>query len=77
MTSRAEPARLRSVAEPQLRTFALVVDTVSEPIRGRLEDENAFGRDFVGWLGLATALEALLSARAPGSDGPATEVEDA
>jgi hypothetical protein len=52
------------VATPQLKTFTLVIDPRSDPIAGRLEDERAFGRDFVGWLGLATTLEQLLGASA-------------
>jgi hypothetical protein len=75
MTSREEPARLQDVTEPQLRTFTLALDPASEPICGRLEDEHAFGRDFVGWLGLAIALEVLLSAT-PEDDGPAPEAAD-
>jgi hypothetical protein len=74
MTWRGGPATLRTVAEPRPRTFTLVVDPDSEPIRGRLEDEHAFGRDFVGWLGLASALEVLLSA--PDGDGPAPAAVD-
>jgi hypothetical protein len=48
----------------------LVVDPVADPIVGRLEDEGASGRDFVGWLGLATALEALLSRRPAEDESP-------
>jgi hypothetical protein len=58
------------VATPQLRRFTLVVDPLAEPIAGRLEDERASGRDFIGWLGLATALEALLSTRPAEGQGP-------
>jgi hypothetical protein len=58
------------VATPQLRRFSLVVDPLADPIVGRLEDECASGRDFVGWLGLATALEALLSHRPAEGEGP-------
>ncbi|HMJ03009.1 MAG TPA: hypothetical protein VK506_08700 [Conexibacter sp.] len=48
---------------PQLRKFTLVVDTQAEPIAGRVEDEGSSAREFVGWLGLATALEAFVSRR--------------
>lgn len=47
-----------------------MVDPNSEPIVGRLEDERASGRDFVGWMGLATALETLLSTRLAEGEGP-------
>jgi hypothetical protein len=56
---------------PQQRTFTLRVNVEADPIAGDLADEGGGAHEFVGWLGLARALEALLaleSARAWGSE---------
>jgi hypothetical protein len=60
---------------PDARTqeYVLELDVEADPIEGRVRDgEAAF--DFTGWLGLASALERLISS-AGGSNGndPASE----
>jgi hypothetical protein len=45
------------------REYVLELDVVADPIEGRVRDE-AQTYDFTGWLGLATALERLISASA-------------
>ena len=45
---------------PQHRTFTLEFEDV-EPIEGRLRPEDGPSREFVGWLGLAAALESVLA----------------
>jgi hypothetical protein len=58
------------------RILTLAIDPGSDPISGRLDDEQGSGEgeEFVGWLGLAKALESVLglaprldSADPPGS----------
>jgi hypothetical protein len=52
------------------RTLTLEIDPASDPIRGRLrEGPDAKGEEFVGWLGLAMALERALEAGPPESAG--------
>jgi hypothetical protein len=46
---------------PQQRTFTLRVNVEAEPIAGDLADEGGAAQEFIGWLGLASALEALLA----------------
>jgi hypothetical protein len=45
---------------PQRKTFTLEFEDV-EPIEGRLRAEDGPSREFVGWLGLAAALESVLA----------------
>jgi hypothetical protein len=42
------------------RVLTLEIDTDSDPIAGRLSEGGAPDRPFVGWLGLARALELTL-----------------
>jgi hypothetical protein len=56
--------------EHRQRSFTLRLDVDNDPIAGRLEDESGSGHEFVGWLGLAKALEALLGQPAAGNEGP-------
>ena len=42
------------------RVLTLEVEIDSDPISGRLGEPGAPGREFVGWLGLARALELAL-----------------
>ena len=42
------------------RILTLAIDPGSDPISGRLDDEEGSGEEFVGWLGLAKALESAL-----------------
>jgi hypothetical protein len=43
------------------RSFRLDLDVKARPITGRLEEAEGAGHEFTGWLGLAAALERLLS----------------
>jgi hypothetical protein len=43
------------------RSFRLDLDVKARPITGRLEEPDGAGHEFTGWLGLAAALEGLLS----------------
>lgn len=45
-----------------VRVLTLEIDAGGDPISGRVRD-GAPGRQFVGWLGLARALELVLDAR--------------
>jgi hypothetical protein len=42
--------------------LTLEIDTDSDPIAGRLSEGGGPGQQFVGWLGLARALELVLDA---------------
>jgi hypothetical protein len=42
------------------RVLTLEIDADSDPIAGRLSEDGAPGQPFVGWLGLARALELAL-----------------
>ncbi|HYU59422.1 MAG TPA: hypothetical protein VEK39_01570 [Solirubrobacterales bacterium] len=44
----------------QRKTFTLEFED-TEPIEGRLRAESGPSREFVGWLGLAAALESVLA----------------
>jgi hypothetical protein len=67
-----------AMGDPQRKTFTLEFED-AEPIEGRLRAEDGPSREFVGWLGLAAALESVLAplpddgldgvARAPGCTG--------
>jgi hypothetical protein len=54
------------------RVLTLEIDAASDPIAGRLSEGGAPGREFVGWLGLARALELALERAepAPGAGPP-------
>lgn len=54
------------------RAFRLELDSDADPIRGRLMDEAGPGVDFVGWLGLASALERALDT----NGGPPAETQE-
>jgi hypothetical protein len=58
------------VHRPQQRSFTLRLDVDDQHIAGRLEDESGRGREFVGWLGLARALESHLNTRTTESEHP-------
>jgi hypothetical protein len=49
------------------RVLTLEIDSDSDPIAGSLSEGDAPGREFVGWLGLARALERALE---PGEPAP-------
>lgn len=53
------------MATPPQRTFTLSVDVGSDPIAGNLADELGGRKEFIGWLGLARALETLLAPDQP------------
>jgi hypothetical protein len=54
------------------RVLTLEIDSEGDPIAGRLSEGGAPGRRFVGWLGLARALELVLEPAepAPGAGRP-------
>ena len=45
------------------REYVLELDVAADPIEGRVRDDGQ-AYDFTGWLGLASALERLISASA-------------
>lgn len=47
-----------------VRTLTLEIDSDADPISGRLREGVGPGEQFVGWLGLARALERVLGADA-------------
>jgi hypothetical protein len=47
------------------RVLTLEIDADSDPIVGRLSERGAPGQPFVGWLGLARALELVLEPAEP------------
>lgn len=49
----------RAMPEPQ-RVFRLEIDPTSEPVSGRLTAGET-SHEFVGWIGLAAALERMLA----------------
>jgi hypothetical protein len=55
----------RASGSAQRRVLTLEIDTDTDPIAGRLSERGAPGREFVGWLGLARALELALEPREP------------
>lgn len=60
--------------ERQRLTVTLEVDPTSNPIEGIARDECGAERPFIGWLGLATALEHALEMRLVDPHGhPAAE----
>jgi hypothetical protein len=59
----------RASASAPTRVLTLEIDTGSDPIAGRLSEGGAPGRQFVGWLGLARALELALELE-PGEPAP-------
>jgi hypothetical protein len=58
------------MGSPEERVFTLRIDAEAQPIEGSLDDGRRPERDFVGWLGLASALEALLSSEPEDGEGP-------
>jgi hypothetical protein len=48
--------------------LVLELRSVTEPIEGRMCTEEGRSHDFVGWLGLATALRGVLGEAAPAAD---------
>jgi hypothetical protein len=66
----AKVAQSATMASDCARTLTLEIDPGSDPICGRLrEGPDAKGEEFVGWLGLARALERALEAGPPASAG--------
>jgi hypothetical protein len=59
----------RASGGARTRVLTLEIDTDSDPIAGRLSEGGAPGRQFVGWLGLARALELVLEAGEPAPGG--------
>jgi hypothetical protein len=59
-------------ASARTRVLTLEIDSDGDPIAGRLSEGGAPGREFVGWLGLARALELALQRAepAPGAGRP-------
>ncbi len=53
--------------EEKTREYVLELDVESDPIEGRVRD-GGDAHDFTGWLGLASALERLISAAATSHD---------
>jgi hypothetical protein len=53
--------------QPGTREYVLELDVHSDPIEGRVRDGGS-AHDFTGWLGLASALERLISASANYND---------
>lgn len=47
------------------RTLTLEIDSERQPISGRLREGASLPHEFVGWLGLAKALELALDAGSP------------
>jgi hypothetical protein len=56
------------VSSEAIRTYTLELDASADPIAGRLCGEAGEDVDFVGWLGLASALEGLLSELEPSDE---------
>ena len=53
----------RASGGARTRVLTLEIESESDPIAGRVSEAGAPGREFVGWLGLARALELALEAR--------------
>jgi hypothetical protein len=47
------------------RVVTLELDTDADPISGRMTEPGETSRPFVGWLGLAAALERVFAGRSP------------
>lgn len=58
----------RAIGRGRTRVLRLEIDADSDPIAGRLSEGGAPGRQFVGWLGLARALELALEPGEPAPD---------
>jgi hypothetical protein len=52
------------------RRLTLDVDPGEDPIRGRVSEAGGMPVPFVGWLGMARALERVLGRPAPGQVSP-------
>ena len=59
----------RAAPSTGTRVLTLEIETDSDPIAGRLSEVGARGQDFVGWLGLARALELVLEPNEPAPGG--------
>jgi hypothetical protein len=57
---------LGRMAREYPRRLTLDVDPADDPIRGRISEGDALAEPFVGWLGMARALERVLGRPAPG-----------
>ena len=57
----------RAAGRARTRVLTLEIDSDSDPIAGRLSEGGARGQPFVGWLGLARALEHVLEPAEPAS----------
>ncbi len=74
MTSPPARRRLRFMQNQGTYAFRLELESGADPIRGRIADEGGPAVDFVGWLGLASALErALETIGRPAAENPKEE----
>jgi hypothetical protein len=55
------------------RTLILEIDSETDPVSGRLGEGTGPNVPFVGWLGLARALERVLHDPSPGDDDRSRE----
>ena len=55
----------RAAGRARTRVLTLEIDAESDPIAGCLSESGAPGQQFVGWLGLARALELALEPPEP------------
>jgi hypothetical protein len=60
----------RAAASARTRVLTLEIDSDSDPITGRLSEGGAPGQQFVGWLGLARALELVPEPAEPAPSPP-------
>ena len=49
------------MSPPDRITLVLDIEPAADPIRGRLSTPDEEAQEFVGWLGLASAIERLLT----------------
>ena len=62
MRGMAEPAMLAAMAGEASIVLRLELDDAGEAIRGRVSSESGADMPFVGWVGLAAAIERATSA---------------
>lgn len=55
------------------RSFVLELEAEAQPLTGRVREDPGASVDFVGWLGLASALERLIEGHEPGATAEAGE----
>jgi hypothetical protein len=72
MTSGARLAILQVVGSGQTREYVLELDVESDPIEGRVSGGGE-GVEFTGWLGLASAIERMISVTGEPANEEATE----